>query len=978
MYNTKYHIQYPDINNLVTDIFIKQKDYIGDVVELESCGASPLTIKWYGEGEGKFSPIKQSEARINLLSTVNFEWEEFADFPEKEYMVEVHKGGSVYWIGYLIVDNYTEHFETPPYEVQITAIDYLMSLKDIDFVNVNGGVVYQTQSLLAVIRLILSKIGLKLPISESIDLMWSDEEFFGGLLHNTQINCTTFIDNLYQESQQPWKCGDVLVEILKAFGATIKQNKGKWEITNFDNQRHRFWEYAFGSANMHSGTFGDTKYLDSAGLKMLEGASMSVEGGKRSVNIIHNFEYKESVVKGGDFVDSAWTNNSKHAYFNNLGPISRKDNSLYFPSQFNNLHYGSLADAQLSSRFNYIEFEVDYARLPFGKSRIEHFLNFHFETQLVPEYTHPTGRGISGFNEGQYQSYLTRQLADFFDGLVWGEYFSVISQNATKGQTGNLYRQTDQENLFLYKWFVGGNSTWNPLIEPMLVFDKVEQRRYLNSYTKNGDAGKAVNFKNPDYGYYQMIPLYDVPWFDLYDDYKEIISPGDTGKLTVKISAPWFDNVKNYHTDIPSEYRINITGVNSFIQAIDFKNPSVEYAGDAKYTSELNNNFLGVLDEVEIRIGDSGVLNLGSLMEYSKPTSIWYRGTEALPLLQHTANRIIRQYNNPSQTLRGVLTSTEVIDLNTVIIEPTTDKTFRIQALELDDREALYNLELREINKPLDLGSYNMIRDNVGSGQIPLSELEGSGRSYLYDLAFALIACMGHRDYIPISDTIMEKLAAVQGINGGFSAYLLAGSPGGAIEFRTNAMVLYAVNYYLKHRVHRKSITDKAAIISKKLNGYIQSQYFQNPIGLAFDNNLINTVDNIVYWFALKEIDREKANRLNTIINNQLFNESVVYSGMTSTTHNQSKLLIGSHRLSLFAYLFKGDYSFIEHITDYFGEGISSGLLLGMCLYKTGDYSKYKDINADLIPLVEDDGNVLLPISMKIILNSRIKNTLFI
>lgn len=989
MYKTKYHIQYPDINNLVTDIFIKQKGYNGDVVELESCGASPLTIKWYGEGEDKFSPIKQSEARVNLLATTNFEWEEFADFYEKDYLLEIKKGGALYWIGYLIVDNYQESFIAPPYEVQISAIDFLTSLKDIEFMN-EGQFIYDSLDILSILQSIFQKIGLDLPILDGIDISHQTSQFPTGVLKNTKIDCRNFIKYIYTEDQQAFNCEEVLTEILTAFGATLKQNKGRWEIYNFDNENSKY--YGWDNTGDFLGTVqvNDIKYLDDNAVKIIsDSAILEVEGTKNAISVTHDVSLKDFTIRGGRFYNDSWLSHTRHKYFNNSSFIRREGTTLHFDVLYNNLRFGGdMGIVKNEAKKDWIEFEVDFDRLPFSSSKLERYLDLQFYSQIKPLFNHPAGRSSDpDFIEEEYQTYLDDQINQFLDGLTWGQYFNIKIDNYT---TGNVNALVDRDSVGLgneygnFAWTSGASySSWLELIRPMQDFLNINKRYFVNRYSDRTDSEKAIEFKGTDYDYKQRINLYNivphgsvgVPVLRPYVDY---LKNGDKGKMTVKISAPWFEGVKNYHTNIPVQYRVNFHGVNSYINTIDFVNSGYEVDEEISYLSSINTAAVRKMEPIKTKIGDSGILDFGSLLtKDNTPTKTWFRDGEGLPLLQHTANRIIQQYNSPSYTLRASLTSSQHLDTNTVIINPITDKSFRIHALELDDKEAVYNVELREINKPIDLTYYDAVRDNVEGSNLALLATE-ENRSTLYDLAFTMIACLGSKEHAFVSDNILENLLSVQAVNGSFPNYILNGSGVGTSNFETQAMVLYGLTFYASHRLQNKLLTGKALTMASKLNSFIQESYFKNSMGLGFDNLLISTVDNIIYWFALKAIDREKSNRLKTIINNQLFNGSVVYSGMTSTTDNQSKLIVSSYRLSLFAYLFTGDYSFIEHVTGYFDQGIGSGLLLGVCLFKARDYDRYKDINNDTIPLMEDNGNVLLPLSLKIILNNRIKNTLFI
>ncbi|WP_215225852.1 hypothetical protein [Echinicola shivajiensis] len=981
MYNTKYQIQYSDINNSQTTINIKQKDYNGELIELEKFGVDPLYIKWYGEGESKFQTIQQSEATISLLSEFNFEFLEFADFEEKEYLVEIIKGGLVYWIGYLLPDNYSESYVAPPYEIQLLAIDWLTSLKDIDFTDSLGNNIYTTKSLLEILIIIFDKIGLDIPIYDGIDCKY--DAGVTSALDETKINCKKFIDDLNGDNPTPWDCEKVLEEILTIFGATLKQNKGRWEITHFDNQSKVFQKFTYNGTYIASEAINQTKYLDDNQLKILgESGDLEIEGAKKSVEITQKIEGNEDIIVGGNFKqDASWNTSTDLLNWNeNNIEVEQSEDGLYITSKFDNLHQGT--GFEENTKDYYIKSNpIAVSRLPISSSPTSNdkWFDIDYKIKLRPEYFEPTGLTTDpNFDREQYYLYLETQLNDFINALDMGSFFAVKYVDSSGTYWLNFrYTLVGITNTpvargrnYRSEWINQPTIIWNQYLDADRVeFNRLEPSTNRNIYDRILFP-ENIEFLNKTFNYDQRIYLYE----EKYDQETPLIQ--DDGYFEFYFCVPWFTGAVINTSGVPVDYMVDFSGVGVYFEQINVSNENADkdpiiYTGD-------NGKNIKKLDDIEVETGDGEALYFGTLFKNDgiTPTISWQKDSIELPILQHTANRIINQYQAPTTIFRADIFTSEILNLNDVIFNPITNKNYVIQGLELNDKEAEYSLELRELYKPINFHYYNLIRDGVGVDDIPLSNLE-TGISNTYDLGFAIIACLGHRDYFNISDNIIDILFNVQASDGSFTDYLEDGALAGNTSFRSNSALFYGLNYYIKNRYHNKNGLDKAKVIVSKMYGFIEGHYFKNGIGLGFDNNLINTKDNITYYFGLKLFDRDMAVKLKYKIDYQLFNGNTVYSGILSHSNNQLKENNQSLLLSAFAYLYSGNSSFIDGISSYYDEEVYTSLLLALCYFKNRNYDKWEDINETIIDTEEDDENFLLPTSIKLIINNVVKNNIF-
>src|SRR5690606_21796801 len=137
----------------------------------------------------------------------------------------------------------------------------------------------------------------------------------------------------------------------------------------------------------------ETKYLDKD-IKISTGATLEIEGAKQSLELIHDISIKDFPVRGGRFFNDSWNSETEHKYMVVSGGIRRVGNAMYFVDEYNNYHYSTAEEIKENAKNSYIEFEVDFNRLPIGNSRQNHFLDFRFNCQIVPIFDHPTGRGV--------------------------------------------------------------------------------------------------------------------------------------------------------------------------------------------------------------------------------------------------------------------------------------------------------------------------------------------------------------------------------------------------------------------------------------------------------------------------------------------------------------------------------------------------------------------------------------------------------
>src|SRR5690606_2756530 len=233
---------------------------------------------------------------------------------------------------------------------------------------------------------------------------------------------------------------------------------------------------------------------------------------------------------------------------------------LYFPHHYNNLAYDDLSIMEADSKANYIEFEVDFNRIPFGQTRLENYLHLNFKTLLKPYYSDPAGRGVDpNFDEDRYQQQLKDQIGRMFEAVQYNHYFQVKCENITKGETTYFSTRGDRPGIHRHTFDPGNESKFINLITPISRFQKVLSYLFVNAYELEEGSADATNFKNPGYDYHVLMPLFSIPFNTSHHNYVERISKGDRGKLTFRICAPYFTNFNNQHAGVEPQYRVNFS-----------------------------------------------------------------------------------------------------------------------------------------------------------------------------------------------------------------------------------------------------------------------------------------------------------------------------------------------------------------------------------------------------------------------------------
>jgi len=213
----KYKCEFADNLGLVWTVKIYEDGYASTVTELRATG-QPLTYNILGTSDDIYDSVQEIEVQLRVYSSTNFA---LADLYATENMhfkmiiTTPYGGGDVErFIGYLDCGNYEEPYEEPPYEVTITACCGLKFLKEIPYDD--SGTPYNGRLLISEIILdILAKIGYT-TFLEFVNLY---EESMADGTGDSPFDQARIDVDLFRGMY----CYDVLAELMKPFGATIRQ-----------------------------------------------------------------------------------------------------------------------------------------------------------------------------------------------------------------------------------------------------------------------------------------------------------------------------------------------------------------------------------------------------------------------------------------------------------------------------------------------------------------------------------------------------------------------------------------------------------------------------------------------------------------------------------------------------------------------------------------------------------------------------------
>jgi len=285
-YGIKYRLEFTDNNLKDKKIEILKVGYVPadpadpDLTVYDLVGADdPVVIEWDSD-DNIYSPIKGSTCTINLFDTDSSSYDNFYESDEREYQVKVYYKDSssnyqIFWIGWLVVDQFKEALQAKPYPISLTAYDGLGLLGGYDQpVNTT----YTGRTLLKYITDILDQLDLDLDIYVANDILQSSPSASTYTLYD-QIGVSQRA--YFKDGFDLRKSKSVVEAILKFTNARIFQSYGRWYIINNSS----YSEQSIKTSSNATATAGSIP----TGIRASETASLVANGTESIKYIIYNY-----------------------------------------------------------------------------------------------------------------------------------------------------------------------------------------------------------------------------------------------------------------------------------------------------------------------------------------------------------------------------------------------------------------------------------------------------------------------------------------------------------------------------------------------------------------------------------------------------------------------------------------------------------------------------------------------------------------
>lgn len=284
-YGVKYSLTFSDVRGIKKRIDILKKDYSGFVLPMV-CTGDPVVIEWKADDD-IYSPLVGSSCTINLVVTDSVSYDPFFEYDEREYQVKIYFESntdtfSLYWMGYMTNDMYSEAMTTTPYSFSIKAIDGLGTLDAFD-TWMPATEIYEA-TLWEFIWHNLTYLDLGFDIWISNDIRYFDQPSWKNVFIDATVNKSTYFHKSYVIDNAK----EVLKSILLGFNCKIFQAYGRWVIINASS---------YGDQRIIEGVQAGTY----SGSGILTAKQAFLNGGSENIKY---YIYNSSGVESGNVTDS--------------------------------------------------------------------------------------------------------------------------------------------------------------------------------------------------------------------------------------------------------------------------------------------------------------------------------------------------------------------------------------------------------------------------------------------------------------------------------------------------------------------------------------------------------------------------------------------------------------------------------------------------------------------------------------------------
>lgn len=251
-YGIKYRFRFNSANGVEHTVNLLQDGYSGSVIN-RALGRAPV-IKMQDSGL-----FRGTSCDLVLECQTDGEFASLYTSNPRQYRVDVFRGSTQVWSGFIVTELYAEPDIAPRYDVSVTATDGLGLLKDYDF-PARG-----LQTVGDHLRYLLSQTGLSTVINCVLSMgptSGSPATLFDGVS----------IDLDYLEGES---CYDVLSELLRTLHMTVTQYKGAWLLIRESDLAGQLSGTGLSVYQLPTRTSGSTTTATVSGVKQTLGSAYS-------------------------------------------------------------------------------------------------------------------------------------------------------------------------------------------------------------------------------------------------------------------------------------------------------------------------------------------------------------------------------------------------------------------------------------------------------------------------------------------------------------------------------------------------------------------------------------------------------------------------------------------------------------------------------------------------------------------------------
>ena len=253
-YNTKFYTTFTDFTGNTFTVNLKKNNYTGSTTIITSTDLTPLIINYRGGRDDISNSVHGSECQFKFYSREvdNNIFDEIFTSKYKDWVLEVMKGASLYWKGYVKPENLSRPFLKNGYYVTLIAVDGLADLKNIEYPAASAT---GYTSIMNIIKTCVAQTGIELNF-----------EVQNNIYESTLMTSTQFVFEKAKVSTKRFKdekdgrvkylnCYTVLNYVLSPFNSKLIQANGKYIITNEDEENSKKWSINYTYLTGSSATY---------------------------------------------------------------------------------------------------------------------------------------------------------------------------------------------------------------------------------------------------------------------------------------------------------------------------------------------------------------------------------------------------------------------------------------------------------------------------------------------------------------------------------------------------------------------------------------------------------------------------------------------------------------------------------------------------------------------------------------------------